>query len=102
MRSSAWRACGPRRSSGRRLSPARPAASRTWRCDGLQRSRSPHKSTETFAFSRETTMSVRPVKRMLHTKPTLEGAGVRLQRAFGFGNTTDFDPFLLLDDFRND
>jgi len=32
----------------------------------------------------------------------MEGAGVKLQRAFGFGNTTDFDPFLLLDDFRND
>jgi hypothetical protein len=32
----------------------------------------------------------------------MEGAGVRLHRAFGFGNTTDFDPFLLLDDFRND
>jgi len=47
-------------------------------------------------------MSVRPVKQLLTTKPTLEGAGVRLQRAFGFGNTTDFDPFLLLDDFRND
>jgi redox-sensitive bicupin YhaK (pirin superfamily) len=47
-------------------------------------------------------MSVRPVKRLLSTKPTLEGAGVRLQRAFGFCNTTDFDPFLLLDDFRND
>src|SRR5437762_13496754 len=30
------------------------------------------------------------------------GAGVRLRRAFGFGNTSDFDPFLLLDDFRND
>ena len=35
-------------------------------------------------------------------KPTLEGAGVKLQRAFGFGKTKDFDPFLLLDDFRND
>jgi len=32
----------------------------------------------------------------------LEGAGVRLQRGFGFGNTTEFDPFLLFDDFRND
>jgi redox-sensitive bicupin YhaK (pirin superfamily) len=32
----------------------------------------------------------------------MEGAGVRLQRAFGFGTTSDFDPFLLLDDFRND
>ena len=47
-------------------------------------------------------MSIRPVKRLLSTKPTLEGAGVKLQRAFGFGNTTDFDPFLLFDDFRND
>ena len=47
-------------------------------------------------------MSVRPVKRLLSTKPALEGAGVKLQRAFGFGNTTDFDPFLLFDDFRND
>jgi hypothetical protein len=35
-------------------------------------------------------------------KPTIEGAGVHLRRAFGFGNTTEFDPFLLLDDFRND
>ncbi|MGE5813468.1 MAG: pirin family protein [Acidobacteriota bacterium] len=47
-------------------------------------------------------MSVRPVKEIRATKPTMEGAGVKLQRAFGFGNTTEFDPFLLLDDFRND
>jgi redox-sensitive bicupin YhaK (pirin superfamily) len=47
-------------------------------------------------------MSVRPVKQVLHTKPTLEGAGVKLQRAFGFGDTTEFDPFLLFDDFRNE
>lgn len=47
-------------------------------------------------------MSIRPVKRLVRSKPTLEGAGVRLRRAFGFGNTSDFDPFLLLDDFRND
>jgi len=47
-------------------------------------------------------MSIRPVKRLIKAKPTLEGAGVHLNRAFGFGNTTDFDPFLLLDDFRND
>ncbi len=32
----------------------------------------------------------------------MEGAGVHLQRGFGFGNTTEFDPFLLFDDFRND
>ncbi len=47
-------------------------------------------------------MSIRPVKRLIRAKPTLEGAGVRLNRVFGFGNTSDFDPFLLLDDFRND
>jgi redox-sensitive bicupin YhaK (pirin superfamily) len=47
-------------------------------------------------------MTIRPVKRLIKSKPTLEGAGVHLRRAFGFGNTTDFDPFLLLDDFRND
>ena len=47
-------------------------------------------------------MSIRPVKRLIQAKPTLEGAGVHLRRAFGFGNTSDFDPFLLLDDFRND
>ncbi|HZN03727.1 MAG TPA: pirin family protein [Candidatus Polarisedimenticolia bacterium] len=47
-------------------------------------------------------MSIRPIKKMIQSKPTLEGAGVRLRRAFGFGNTSDFDPFLLLDDFRND
>jgi hypothetical protein len=47
-------------------------------------------------------MSLRPIKRIIKSKPTLEGAGVHLRRAFGFGNTSDFDPFLLLDDFRND
>jgi quercetin 2,3-dioxygenase len=47
-------------------------------------------------------MSIRPVKRLIKAKPTIEGAGVHLRRAFGFGNTSDFDPFLLLDDFRND
>src|SRR5260370_34513644 len=47
-------------------------------------------------------MSIRPVRRLIQSKPTLEGAGVHLRRAFGFGNTKDFDPFLLLDHFRND
>ena len=47
-------------------------------------------------------MSIRPVKRVISSKPTLEGAGVHLRRAFGFGDTREFDPFLLLDDFRND
>jgi quercetin 2,3-dioxygenase len=47
-------------------------------------------------------MSIRAVKEITQSQPTLEGAGVRLRRAFGFGNTTAFDPFLLLDDFRNE
>jgi redox-sensitive bicupin YhaK (pirin superfamily) len=47
-------------------------------------------------------MSIRPIKRIIESKPTIEGAGVKLRRAFGFGETTEFDPFLLLDDFRND
>lgn len=47
-------------------------------------------------------MSIRPVKRLIKAKPTIEGAGVHLQRVFGFGATEEFDPFLLLDDFRND
>ena len=47
-------------------------------------------------------MSLRPVKRMTKAKPTREGAGVHLHRAFGFGRTEEFDPFLLLDDFRSD
>ena len=47
-------------------------------------------------------MSLRPVKRIIESKPTLEGAGVKLRRAFGFGETGAYDPFLLLDDFRNE
>jgi redox-sensitive bicupin YhaK (pirin superfamily) len=47
-------------------------------------------------------MSIRPIKRIVQAVPTIEGAGVRLNRAFGFGTTDEFDPFLLLDDFRND
>src|SRR5467141_2731091 len=47
-------------------------------------------------------MSIRPVKRIIESKPTMEGAGVKLRRAFGLGETAEFDPFLLLDDFRND
>jgi quercetin 2,3-dioxygenase len=63
---------------------------------------SPDSDSERVALKTEIPMSVRPVKSVRDTKPTLEGAGVRLQRAFGFGDTTEFDPFLLFDDFRND
>lgn len=47
-------------------------------------------------------MSIRPVRRALQAQPTMEGAGVRLRRGFGFSQTNEFDPFLLFDDFRND
>ena len=47
-------------------------------------------------------MSIRAVKHISESTPAVEGAGVRLRRAFGFGTTDEFDPFLLFDDFRND
>ena len=47
-------------------------------------------------------MSIRPIKQIIKSQPTIEGAGVKLRRAFGFGKTEEFDPFLLLDDFRNE
>src|SRR5262245_61052782 len=47
-------------------------------------------------------MSIRPVKQIIESKPTMEGAGVHLRRAFGFGDTKEYDPFLLFDDFRNE
>jgi quercetin 2,3-dioxygenase len=47
-------------------------------------------------------MSIRPVRHVIQSQPTMEGAGVKLRRAFGFGDTDLYDPFLLLDDFRND
>ncbi len=39
---------------------------------------------------------------MVKAAPAIEGAGVRLNRVFGFHDTGDYDPFLLLDDFRGD
>jgi len=47
-------------------------------------------------------MQTRPIKILLQSKPTLEGAGVHLKRAFGYYEVPQFDPFLLMDDFRND
>jgi quercetin 2,3-dioxygenase len=46
-------------------------------------------------------MSLRGVKQIIEAQPAIEGAGVKLQRAFGSGQTKGFDPFLLLDDFRS-
>lgn len=47
-------------------------------------------------------MSIRPVLDARRALPTMEGAGVKLHRAFGFADPTELDPFLLFDDFRND
>ncbi len=47
-------------------------------------------------------MSIRPTLEMRKAVETMEGAGVKLHRAFGFQNPTELDPFLLFDDFRND
>ena len=46
--------------------------------------------------------AIRKIRKVFKSKPTIEGAGVHLKRAFGFGETPLFDPFLLLDDFRSD
>ena len=46
-------------------------------------------------------MSIRPIKLQSGATPTMEGAGVHLHRVFGFGDTDMFDPFLMMDDFRN-
>ncbi|MCI0342332.1 MAG: pirin family protein, partial [Planctomycetales bacterium] len=45
---------------------------------------------------------VRAIRRVWKGVPTMEGAGVRLRRVFGFHDTADTDPFLLLDDFRSE
>lgn len=47
-------------------------------------------------------MSIRPTLETRQAVPTMEGAGVRLHRAFGFQDPTELDPFLLFDDFRGD
>jgi redox-sensitive bicupin YhaK (pirin superfamily) len=46
--------------------------------------------------------SVRKIRKIWKSKPTLEGAGVHLKRAFGYDEVPLFDPFLLMDDFHSD
>jgi redox-sensitive bicupin YhaK (pirin superfamily) len=45
--------------------------------------------------------TVRRIKKVLKSKPTLEGAGVHLKRVFGYQHVPQLDPFLLLDDFHS-
>ncbi|HQY44640.1 MAG TPA: pirin family protein [Paracoccaceae bacterium] len=47
-------------------------------------------------------MSIRPVLEQRRAQPAIEGAGVKLHRAFGFHDPKELDPFLLFDDFRNE
>jgi len=47
-------------------------------------------------------METRKIKKTFRSKPVIEGAGVHLKRAFGYYEVPQFDPFLLMDDFRND
>lgn len=47
-------------------------------------------------------IETRKIAKVMKSRPTIEGAGVHLKRAFGFGHEHIFDPFLLLDDFRSD
>ena len=44
----------------------------------------------------------RKIRLVQKSKPTIEGAGVHLKRAFGFSEVPTFDPFLMLDDFHSD
>lgn len=46
--------------------------------------------------------TTRKIKKVIKSRPTMEGAGVHLNRVFGFNQENQFDPFLLLDDFRSD
>jgi redox-sensitive bicupin YhaK (pirin superfamily) len=55
-----------------------------------------------FPILQEVQLAIRPVRTLSKATPALEGAGVRLRRAFGFGDPSEFDPFLLLDDFRGE
>src|SRR5512139_3879439 len=46
--------------------------------------------------------TTRKILKVWKSKPTIEGAGVHLKRAFGYDQVPQLDPFLLLDDFRSD
>lgn len=45
---------------------------------------------------------IRKIRKIMESMPAIEGAGVHLRRAFGSSEVPDFDPFLMLDDFRSD
>jgi redox-sensitive bicupin YhaK (pirin superfamily) len=45
-------------------------------------------------------MTIRRIAKIFKSRPTIEGAGVHLKRAFGYSQVPHFDPFLMLDDFH--
>jgi quercetin 2,3-dioxygenase len=45
-------------------------------------------------------MTTRRIDKIFKSRPTIEGAGVHLKRAFGYSQVPLFDPFLMLDDFH--
>jgi len=45
--------------------------------------------------------TVRRIRKVLKSKPTLEGAGVHLKRVFGYQHVPQLDSFLLLNDFHS-
>lgn len=47
-------------------------------------------------------MKQRSIVHVHATRPTIEGAGVHLHRAFGYEEKGQYDPFLLLDDFGSE
>jgi hypothetical protein len=46
--------------------------------------------------------NLRQIRKVFKSKPTIEGAGVHLRRAFGYDEVALMDPFLLFDDFRSE
>jgi redox-sensitive bicupin YhaK (pirin superfamily) len=52
--------------------------------------------------SREPAAETRRIRKVVKSHATIEGAGVHLHRAIGLGPPEEYDPFLLLDDFRSD
>lgn len=43
--------------------------------------------------------NIRTIKKIITGEKAVDGAGVKLVRVFGYNDTKDFDPFLMLDAF---
>ncbi len=49
-----------------------------------------------YSIQRSGNKMYRKIEKVLKSKPTIEGAGVHLKRAFGYYEVPLLDPFLLL------